>query len=76
MLLLSWWWLVNVLGACDLQQAACTMYDRWAGCREMVDDIRDLMVTGRRAADRPYRLEWTAPNTFGFVVAPNYVVAG
>jgi hypothetical protein len=42
----------------------------------MVDDIRDLMVTGKRASERPYRLEWTSQNTYGFVVAPNYVVAG
>ena len=43
--------------------------------REMVEDIRDLMVTGRRAAERPYRLEWIAQNTYSFVVAPSYVVA-
>lgn len=44
-------------------------------CREMVDDLRDLMVSGRRAAQRQYRLEWIAQRTYGFVVAPSYVVA-
>jgi hypothetical protein len=41
----------------------------------MIDDLRDLMTTGKRAAERSYRLEWTARNTFGFVVAPQHVFA-
>jgi hypothetical protein len=45
-------------------------------CREMVDDLRDLIVSGRRAAERQYRLEWIAANTYGFILAPSYVMAG
>jgi hypothetical protein len=43
--------------------------------REMVDDLRDLIVSGRRASQRQYRLEWISQRTYGFVVAPSYVVA-
>lgn len=43
--------------------------------REMVDDLRDLVVTRRRAADRPHRLEWNRQLVYGFILAPSYVVA-
>jgi hypothetical protein len=45
-------------------------------CREMVDDIRDVIVHGSRAAERSYRLEWNATLVYGFLLAPSYVVAG
>jgi hypothetical protein len=44
-------------------------------CREMVDDLRDLVVTGRRASVRQYRLECTGNLVYGFILAPSYVVA-
>ena len=43
---------------------------------EMVCDLRDVIVHGNRARDRVSRLEVAAHNTYSFLVAPPYVVAG
>lgn len=42
--------------------------------RELVEDIRDLLVTQRRAHQRKSRLEWIGGNVFAFLVAPTHVV--
>lgn len=43
--------------------------------REMVCDLRDVVVHGTRARDRVSRLEFAGRNVFSFLVAPPYVVA-
>lgn len=40
----------------------------------LIEDIRDLLVTQRRAHQRTSRLEWLGSNVFAFVVAPTHVV--
>lgn len=40
----------------------------------LVEDIRDLLVTQRRAHQRTSRLEWLGGNVFAFLVAPSHVV--
>lgn len=41
----------------------------------MVNDVRDVIVSGTRAAARNYRLEPSGPLVYGFMIAPSYVVA-
>jgi len=41
--------------------------------REFVDDIREILVTGRRARDRVTRLDRRRGNVFCFRVAPSFI---
>lgn len=55
---------------------ACCPRPSLAVCRrEMVNDVRDVIVSGTRAAARNYRLESSGPLVYGFMIAPSYVVA-
>lgn len=40
-----------------------------------MNDVRDVIVSGTRAAARNYRLEPSGPLVYGFMIAPSYVVA-
>ncbi|CAD7695817.1 unnamed protein product [Ostreobium quekettii] len=42
--------------------------------RELVEDLRDLLVTQRRAHQRTSRLEWLGGNVFGFLIAPSHIM--
>lgn len=41
--------------------------------RSIVEDIRDVITTGRRARYRTARLEQRADNVFSFLVAPAHI---
>ncbi|KAJ3256012.1 hypothetical protein HK103_005819 [Boothiomyces macroporosus] len=40
----------------------------------IVDDLIDLLITGKRAKDREYRLVQIEDNIYNFLVAPSYIV--